>query len=61
MTPKLFGAPTTGALLAILCFGISLYCILTIEETYGKDLDYLEMKNEETKEVFELSEQPMST
>lgn len=61
MTPKLFSAPTTGALLAILCFGISLYCILTIEETYGKDLDYLEMKNEETKEVFELSEQPMST
>ena len=56
MTPKMFSAPTTAAFLAILCFGISLYCILTIEETYGKELDYLEMKNEETKELFELSE-----
>lgn len=40
MTPRMFGAPATASLLAILCFGISLYCILTIDETYGKDLDY---------------------
>lgn len=40
MTPKMFGAPATAVLLAFLCFGISIYCILTIEETYGKDLDY---------------------
>ena len=40
MTPRMFSAPTTAAFLGIICFGISLYCILTIEETFGKDLDY---------------------
>ena len=44
MTPALLSAPNTAAILALLCFGISLYSIMTIEETFGKDLDYLEMK-----------------
>jgi putative MFS transporter len=56
MHPKMFTAPTTAALLAILCFGISLYCILSIEETFGKELNYLEMKNDQVKEMFELAE-----
>jgi hypothetical protein len=50
MTPKFLGAPSTAAILAILCFGISLYCTMMIDETYGKDLDYLEMKVSEKKD-----------
>jgi hypothetical protein len=44
LTPAVLSAPTSGTLLAILCFAISFYCIYSIEETFGKDLDYLEMK-----------------
>jgi len=44
LTPRWLTAPTTAALLGLMCFGISLFSILTIEETYGKDLDYLEMR-----------------
>lgn len=45
MTPAYLTATTTATFLAILCFGISFFSILTIEETYGKELDYLEMKD----------------
>ena len=44
LTPRVLSAPASGALLAILCFAISCYCVFSIEETFGKDLDYLEMK-----------------
>lgn len=44
LTPAYLTAPNTAAILAVLCFGISFFSVLTIEETYGKDLDYLEMK-----------------
>ncbi len=40
MTPKVFSAPTSAAILGIGCFAVSIYCIITIEETFGKDLDY---------------------
>jgi len=62
MTPRWLSAPTTAAILGIMCFAISLFSILTIEETYGKDLDYLEMKlvednpKEDAREVFEVRE-----
>ena len=66
LTPKHLTAPTTAALLGIMCFGISLFSTLTIEETYGKELDYLEMKQngdssakeQLVNEVFELGEKP---
>ena len=45
LTPAHLSATTTAALLAVMCFGISLFSVLTIEETYGKELDYLEMKD----------------
>jgi MFS family permease len=44
LTPAVLSAPATGAILAILCFAISGYCVFSIEETFGKDLDYLEMR-----------------
>ena len=62
MTPRWFTAPTPAAILGVLCFVISLYSVLTIEETYGKNLDYLEMKlvedpspkQEQVAEMFDL-------
>jgi putative MFS transporter len=61
ITPRWFTAPTTAAFLGVLCFAISLFSVLTIEETYGKDLDYLEMKlvespahKDSAEEVFEI-------
>ena len=54
LTPGVLSAPASGTLLALLCFSISFYCIYSIEETFGKDLDYLEMKlvtKKETQEV----------
>ena len=68
LTPRWLTAPTTAALLGLMCFAISLFSILTIEETYGKDLDYLEMRlvddggeqsrrdQETAKEVFEVGD-----
>ncbi len=44
LCPAHLSAPITGGLLAILCFGISYLSIFTIEETFGKELDYLELK-----------------
>jgi hypothetical protein len=44
MTPRWFTAPTTAALLGVMCFAISLYSVMTIEETFGKDLNYLQKK-----------------
>jgi MFS family permease len=31
-----------GALVGVICFAIGIYCILTIPETHGRDLDFLE-------------------
>ncbi len=45
LTPAYLSALNTAAILAVLCFGISFFSVLTIEETYGKELDYLEMKD----------------
>ena len=45
LTPAHFTATTSATILAIICFGISFYSVLTLEETYGKELDYLEMKD----------------
>jgi len=53
LTPNVLSPTTTGALLGFLCFLVSLYCIYSIEETYGKDLDYLEMKLVANKETTE--------
>ncbi len=44
MTPKHLSATTTAAILGVLCFAISVLSIVTIEETFGKNLDYLEMR-----------------
>lgn len=44
LCPAHLSAPTTAGLLAILCFGVSYVSILTIEETFGKELDYQELK-----------------
>jgi len=54
MTPRWFSAPTTAAILGLMCFAISLASVMTIEETYGKDLDYLEMKLMSASELFEV-------
>ncbi|TLV00872.1 MFS transporter [Dyadobacter luticola] len=32
----------SGALVGLICFAIGLYCTLTIPETHGRDLDFLE-------------------
>jgi hypothetical protein len=32
-----------GAVVGAVCFVIGFYCILTIPETHGKELDYLEV------------------
>lgn len=37
-----FSVITAGALVGVICFAIGLYCILTIPETHGRDLDFLE-------------------
>jgi len=37
-----FSVTEAGALVGVICFGIGLYCILTIQESHGKDLDFLE-------------------
>ena len=36
--------PATAALLGFLCFGSAFLAIYMMEETYGKDLDYLEIQ-----------------
>jgi hypothetical protein len=46
LNPKYLSAPNTAAILGVLCFGISFLSVITIGETFGKDLDYLEMKEE---------------
>ena len=43
LTPAYLSAPNTAAILGVLCFGISFLSVYTIQETFGKDLDYLEM------------------
>ena len=37
-----FSVINSGALVGVICFIIGLYCILTIPETHGRDLDFLE-------------------
>lgn len=37
-----FTVINSGAMVGIICFFIGLYCILTIPETHGRDLDFLE-------------------
>ncbi|WP_428655506.1 MFS transporter [Runella sp.] len=37
-----FGAIGGAALLGVLCYGISLFSLTRIEETYGKELDFVE-------------------
>lgn len=32
----------SGALVGLVCFGIGFYCILTISETHGRDMNFLE-------------------
>jgi MFS transporter, putative metabolite:H+ symporter len=47
LTPAYLSAPNTAFILGILCIGLSFISVYTIEETYGKELDYLEMKTTE--------------
>ena len=44
LTPAHLSPSLTAALLAVLCFGIAFIAIYLMEETYGKDLDYLEVQ-----------------
>ena len=44
LTPRRLTAPTTAAILGVMCFAISLYSVMTIEETFGKDLNYVQKK-----------------
>ncbi|WP_247235344.1 MFS transporter [Telluribacter sp. SYSU D00476] len=37
-----FSVINSGALVGLICFAIGFYCILTIPETHGRDLDFLE-------------------
>ena len=37
-----FSVLNSGALVGVICFFIGIYCILTIPETHGRDLDFLE-------------------
>ena len=37
-----FSVINSGALVGLICFFIGLYCILTIPETHGRDMDFLE-------------------
>ena len=37
-----FSVVNSGALVGVICFAIGIYCILTIPETHGRDLDFLE-------------------
>ena len=37
-----FAVTDAGALVGLICFIIGFYCILTISETHGRDLDFLE-------------------
>ncbi|WP_149242419.1 MFS transporter [Dyadobacter sp. 32] len=37
-----FSTINSGALVGVICFFIGLYCILTVPETHGRDLDFLE-------------------
>ena len=37
-----FSVINSGALVGVICFAIGLFCILTIPETHGRDLDFLE-------------------
>ena len=37
-----FSVINSGALVGVICFSIGLYCILTIPETHGRDMDFLE-------------------
>ncbi|KQS33361.1 MFS transporter [Dyadobacter sp. Leaf189] len=37
-----FTVINSGALVGVICFAIGIYCILTIPETHGRDLDFLE-------------------
>ena len=36
--------PIAGAILGVLCFGAAFLALATMEETFGKDLDYQEKK-----------------
>ncbi|GGC10196.1 MFS transporter [Dyadobacter sediminis] len=37
-----FSVINSGALVGLICFAIGLFCIITIPETHGRDLDFLE-------------------
>jgi len=37
-----FSVIQAGALVGVICFAIGIFCILTIPETHGRDLDFLE-------------------
>lgn len=37
-----FSVINSGALVGLICFFIGIYCILTIPETHGRDMDFLE-------------------
>ncbi|GAB3166499.1 MFS transporter [Telluribacter humicola] len=37
-----FSIIDSGALVGLICFAIGFYCILTIPETHGRDLDFIE-------------------
>ena len=43
LTPDHLSPSSTAALLALFCFGLAYLAIYTMEETYGKDLDYMEV------------------
>ena len=44
LTPDYLSPPATAVFLGILCFGSAFFAIYMMEETYGKDLDYLEIQ-----------------
>ena len=37
-----FSVINSGALVGLICFAIGIYSILSISETHGRDLDFLE-------------------
>ncbi len=44
LSPRYLSVITTGVLMAIFCIGIAILSLWHMQETYGKDLDYLEMQ-----------------
>lgn len=44
MCPKHMSAITTGSILTVFCFGMAFFALYHMDETYGRDLDYMEIQ-----------------